>query len=395
MKASNHRVNDIETSPSLPLVSVIVPNYKHERYLGTRLRTIAQQEYQRVEIILLDDASPDNSREILRNFASSCEKVTALQTNEANTGLPIQQWIKGVSLAKGDYIWIAESDDEAEPEFLTELLSMFSKHPSAGFVYCDSQVIDEKGKVISRYDYNSSHYSSRQLWKNNFCVNGKDFVINYMSYRNLIPNVSAILFKSSVLRRYLKMSSYKYCADWELYNRILLSHDIAFSQKAMNKFRKHNQTTRWHNKKSYEMELKEKFALLKSLKHDLALDSRAQNNIASSLGLIFENRHKHKKVEALCKSVSQLDKAQIETFYLFGANDIAERVIDTSIAMGITPVVIDSFKAGQTCKGIKVRAFKRYDFSPSSVVVICSLSHQNAMQKLLEQHEFEGLVLRV
>ena len=110
---------------------------------------------------------------------------------------------------------------------------------------------------------------------------------------------------------------------------------------------------------------------------------------------IFENRHKHKKVEALCKSVSQLDKAQIETFYLFGANDIAERVIDTSIAMGITPVVIDSFKAGQTCKGIKVRAFKRYDFSPSNVVVICSLSHQNAMQKLLEQHEFEGLVLRV
>ena len=378
-----------------PLISVIVPSYRHEDFLIQRLNTISEQTYENIEIILLDDASPDNSGNILTRFASTCEKVVALDINEKNSGLPIHQWVKGLSLARGEYIWIAESDDESEPEFLSELLCLLTRNPSAGMAYCDSQVIDEKGHHIAKYDYTSTQYADDGLWESDFCMHGRDFVASYMVFRNLIPNVSAVLFRASVLKAYLCESQLKYSADWALYNKILLSHDIAFSCAAMNKFRKHIQTTRWHNKKSYAMELKEKFTLLKSLKHDLALDSRAQNNIASSLSFIFENRHKHKKVEALCKSVSQLDKAQIETLYLFGANDIAERVIDTSIAMGITPVVIDSFKAGQTCKGLNVSALKGYDLSPSSVVVICSLSHQDAMQTLLEQHEFKGLVLRV
>lgn len=378
-----------------PLISVIVPSYRHEDFLIQRLNTISEQTYENIEIILLDDASPDNSGNILTRFASTCEKVVALDINEKNSGLPIHQWVKGLSLARGEYIWIAESDDESEPEFLSELLCLLTRNPSAGMAYCDSQVIDEKGHHIAKYDYTSTQYADDGLWESDFCMHGRDFVASYMVFRNLIPNVSAVLFRASVLKAYLCESQLKYSADWALYNKILLSHDIAFSCAAMNKFRKHIQTTRWHNKKSYAMELKEKFTLLKSLKYDLALDSRAQNNIASSLGFIFENRHKHKKVEALCKSVSQLDKAQIETLYLFGANDIAERVIDTSIAMGITPVVIDSFKAGQTCKGLNVSALKGYDLSPSSVVVICSLSHQDAMQTLLEQHEFKGLVLRV
>lgn len=378
-----------------PLISVIVPSYRHEDFLIQRLNTISEQTYENIEIILLDDASPDNSGSVLTRFASTCEKVVALDINEKNSGLPIHQWVKGLSLARGEYIWIAESDDESEPEFLSELLCLLTRNPSAGMAYCDSQVIDEKGHHIAKYDYTSTQYADDGLWESDFCMHGRDFVASYMVFRNLIPNVSAVLFRASVLKGFLCESQLKYSADWALYNKILLSHDIAFSCAAMNKFRKHIQTTRWHNKKSYAMELKEKFALLKSLKHDLALDSRAQNNIASSLGFIFENRHKHKKVEALCKSVSQLDKAQIETLYLFGANDIAERVIDTSIAMGITPVVIDSFKAGQTCKGLNVSALKRHDLSSSSVVVICSLSHQDAMQTLLEQHEFKGLVLRV
>jgi len=378
-----------------PLISVIVPSYRHESFLTQRLNTVSHQTYENIEIILLDDASPDNSGDVLTRFASTCEKVVALHINERNSGLPIHQWVKGLSLAKGEFVWIAESDDESEPEFLSELLCLLTRNPSAGMAYCDSQVIDEKGHHIAKYDYTSTQYSDNGLWESDFCMNGRDFVASYMVYRNLIPNVSAVLFRASVLKAFLCENQLKYSADWALYNKILLSHDIAFSCAAMNKFRKHIQTTRWHNKKSYAMELKEKFALLKSLKYDLALDTRAQSNIASSLGFIFENRHKYKKVEALCKSVSQLDKAQIETLYLFGANDIAERVVDTSIAMGIKPVVIDSYKVGQTCKGIDISALKRRYLSPSSVVVICSLSHQDAMQTLLEQRGFEGLVLRV
>lgn len=378
-----------------PLVSVIVPNYRHEKYLEKRLRTIVQQTYQNIEIILLDDASPDDSAKLLMNFASTCEKVSVLDINKTNSGLPILQWVKGVSSAKGEYIWIAESDDEAEPEFISELLCFLAKHPSAGFAYCDSKVVDENSDVIANYDYTSTHYSDNGLWEKDFCINGRDFVVNYMVYRNLIPNVSAVLFRTSVLKDNLCKSSLKYCADWELYNKILLSHDVAFSSNPFNRFRKHTQTTRWHNKNSYLMELREKFSLLKALKHNLASDTRMQRNIDSSLCFIFENRHKYRKVESLCGQLSQLDKARVETLYLFGANDIAERVIDTSKAMGIIPIVIDSYKAGQTCKGIDVRELEGHNLSASSVVVICSLKHQDEMDTLLKQHKFKGSVLRV
>lgn len=386
---------DNNSSYDGPLVSVIVPNYRHEKYLAKRLRTIVQQAYENIEIILLDDASQDNSEEILTLFASACDKVVALDINEKNSGQPIRQWLKGVSLAKGEYIWIAESDDEAKPDFLSELLRLLSQHPSAGIAYCDSEVIDENSRCINNYDYSSPHYNARGLWESDFFLHGRDFVAKYMTYRNVIPNVSAVLFRASVLRDNLCESSLKYCADWATYNRILLSTDIAYSHKAMNKFRKHIHTTRWHDKKSYSIELREKVALLKVLKHNPALSMSGKSNIDSSLSFIFANRHKYRRVENLCDQLSHVDKSEIDEIYIFGANDIAERVIETLSAAGITPVVLDTNKAGKTCKGVEVCELKDHHVSSMSFVVICSIRFQEAIQIQLEELGFTGRLLKV
>ncbi|NDV89856.1 glycosyltransferase [Alteromonas sp. 345S023] len=384
-----------DKSQYTPLISVIVPSYRHEKFLAERLNTISWQTYENIEIILLDDASPDNSGDILTRFASTCENVSALRINKSNSGLPIHQWVKGVSLARGEYVWIAESDDESSPEFLSELLNLLMKNPSAGMAYCDSEVIDENSHFVARYDYTSTQYADSGLWASDFCMHGRDFVANFMVFRNLIPNVSAVLFRASVLKDNLCESSLKYCADWALYNKILLSHDIAFSPAPMNKFRKHIQTTRWHDKKSYVTELREKLVLLKSLKCAFTSNASAQSNIDSSLRFIFSNRHKFKRVEYLCSQIAELNKASIKQLYIFGANDIAERAIETSLTMNIKPIVIDTFKAGQMCKGIEVTPLNVNDFSDSSVVVICSLSYQDTMQMILEERGFEGRVLRV
>lgn len=378
-----------------PLVSVIVPNYRHEKYLSKRLSTIAAQTYSNIEIILLDDKSPDNSKDILSDFASSCEKVVALQVNESNSGQSIKQWIKGVSLAKGEFIWIAESDDEAEPELVTTLLSLLMRHPSAGIAYCDSEVIDENSHVIERYDYSSRLYRNHEMWEQDFYMKGRDFVSDYMTFRNVIPNVSAVMFNASVLKMYLRECSFKFCADWALYNRILLSHDIVFTNSPLNKFRKHIQTTRWHNRKSYGLELREKFALLKSLKAAMQLDKAAQRNINASLRFIFANRHKHRRVEYLCSKLAELSITEFRQLYIFGANDIAERVVEVLLALNIEPTIMDTFKAGQTCKGIKIASLNVDTFDASDVVVICSLGHQEVMQSILDERGFKGQVLRI
>ncbi len=106
------------------LVSIILPNYNHFPYLRDRLHSIFTQSYQNFEVIILDDASTDNSLSVLNEYRSH-PKVSHFVVNGKNSGSPFKQWKKGLSLAKGDYIWIAESDDFCEPSFLeTQLQSM-------------------------------------------------------------------------------------------------------------------------------------------------------------------------------------------------------------------------------------------------------------------------------
>ena len=106
-----------------PLVSIIVPNYNHARFLRQRIESILQQEYTNYELILLDDASTDESREIMESYRNN-PHVSHICYNIVNTGSPFAQWKKGIDLAQGKYIWIAESDDYAESTFLSTTFSL-------------------------------------------------------------------------------------------------------------------------------------------------------------------------------------------------------------------------------------------------------------------------------
>ena len=100
-----------------PLVSIIVPNFNHAAFLAQRLESIYNQTFSSFEVILLDDASTDNSIEIL-NLYKNHPKTAHFIINTINSGSPFKQWQKGVELAKGELIWIAESDDYAAINFL-------------------------------------------------------------------------------------------------------------------------------------------------------------------------------------------------------------------------------------------------------------------------------------
>ena len=98
-------------------VSVIIPNYNHKDYLRQRIESVLNQTFRDFEVIILDDASTDGSKDILEQYANH-NKVTQHIFNYVNSGSVFKQWIKGIQLAKGDYVWIAESDDFADVHFL-------------------------------------------------------------------------------------------------------------------------------------------------------------------------------------------------------------------------------------------------------------------------------------
>jgi len=94
-----------------PLVTVVVPNYNHAKYLKKRLNSIYKQTYKNIEVILLDDCSTDTSRSILSKYAKKHKNNTKTIFNTKNSGGVFYQWARALESAHGDFIWIAESDD--------------------------------------------------------------------------------------------------------------------------------------------------------------------------------------------------------------------------------------------------------------------------------------------
>src|SRR5258708_27842037 len=119
-----------------PKVSVIIPNYNHARFLRQRVDGVLGQTFQNFELILLDDCSSDDSRSILSSYAG--DPRVRMEFNEANSGSAFKQWNKGVRLARGKYVWIAESDDYADERDLERLVGALDAEPDVTFAYCRS-----------------------------------------------------------------------------------------------------------------------------------------------------------------------------------------------------------------------------------------------------------------
>lgn len=227
----------------MPKVSVIVPNYNHAQYLEQRIKSILGQTFQDFDLTYLDDASSDESNAVFAKFRAQ-PQIKAI-FNEENSGSPFKQWNKGVRSTDGEYIWIAESDDVADPSFLATLVPILDQNPNVGLVYCESRQIDENNVVIRKTMKHLLKDLSINHWNDDFISNGTTEIQKYLIFKNTIPNASAVLIRRSI---YELINGAEECltlgGDWLTWFRILLNSDIAFSAKVLNSFRLHTSSVR-------------------------------------------------------------------------------------------------------------------------------------------------------
>lgn len=218
-----------------PRVSVIIPNYNHARYLRERVESILAQTLGDFEVILLDDASTDSSHSVLARYYGRPRVRIAVNAN--NSGSVFAQWNKGIAMARGDYVWIAESDDSADPEFLETLVSVLEDHPSVGFAYCQSRMINREGAFLgTASSWTSDLHSSR--WEADFVNTGLLELRDYLSIKNTVPNASAVLARRTILRQVTPVeTSYRLCGDWLHWGKMLLHGDIAYVARPLNNWR--------------------------------------------------------------------------------------------------------------------------------------------------------------
>lgn len=229
----------------IPKVSILIPNYNHKPYLQQRLDTVFDQTFQDFEVILLDDASTDGSQAILETYTNH-PKVTHLIINSYNSGSPFKQWKKGIELAKGEYIWIAESDDYCNLQFLERLLN--EMNTNIGICYSQTIDVDENGKqLLNRAEYTKEYEPN--IWLNDFKMEGAEFVEKYLSKKNVIPNASAVVFKRALLDKSVfsqTLLNMKMCGDWYFWTMIMGKIQVAFVADPLNYFRNHAAISRKH-----------------------------------------------------------------------------------------------------------------------------------------------------
>lgn len=235
----------------MPKVSIIVPNYNHARFLPKRIDSILVQTFQNFELILLDDCSTDDSRSILSEYASdSRDSRIRLEFNTENSGSPFKQWNKGVRLALGEYVWIAESDDYADPRFLERLVAVLDADPGNAFVYCRSWQVSPDGRTGEFIDPELPE-AVRRRWAEDYTADGSAECRDYMTLCNTVPNASAVLFRKAIYEDVGGADeTLQLCGDWKLWVSMAMQRRMAYIAEPLNYYRFHDASVRTRSKLS-------------------------------------------------------------------------------------------------------------------------------------------------
>lgn len=222
------------------LVSIVVASYNHAEYLVQRMGSLLAQTYRDIEIIVIEDVSPDNSLEVLRQYEKN--PLVELIVRERNGG-----WVKvsnqGIELARGEFIMFANCDDACQPQLVERLVAAMAANPSAGIAFCRSLLVDERDCILGE-DFARREAAFRRFCAADRLISGA-IMSRFLLNSCVIPNLSAALFRKKCLEEVGGFSSeYRVCSDWDLFFRIAAHHDVAFVCAPLNRFRQHPTTIR-------------------------------------------------------------------------------------------------------------------------------------------------------
>ncbi|MBA7491966.1 hypothetical protein ES702_02514 [subsurface metagenome] len=191
-----------------PKVSVCMPNYNFGHFIGQAIQSVLEQTFADFELIIVDDASTDNSVAIIKSFSD--ERVKFYQ-NEKNIGR-VKNINKCLSLASGEYVTILPSDDIYLPASLQRRVQVLDSEPGVGLVYSSAGTIDEDGTVVKEH----------HTWTQNYVLSGED-EFKRLIFGNYIPVLTVLVRRECYATLGLFNEAVTGSADSEMWLRICLN----------------------------------------------------------------------------------------------------------------------------------------------------------------------------
>jgi glycosyltransferase involved in cell wall biosynthesis len=220
-----------------PKVSVIIPNYNHSKFLRQRMDSVLNQTYRNFEVIILDDCSTDNSKEVIKTYENRPNILPPVH-NEKNSGSPFKQWQKGIALATGAWVWVAESDDIADERFLEVMINAIQDQTRVGLAYCDSKIIEGEAVLTETFASRKNKALGTDRWSKNHYAEGLDELENYLLPFGTINNSSAVLFNREILLAANPFDiNLTYIGDKYAFTKILAMSNAVYVAESMNYYR--------------------------------------------------------------------------------------------------------------------------------------------------------------
>lgn len=222
-------------SNPLPLVSFAIPSYNHEKYLGEMLDSCLAQTYPNIEVVVVDDASPDGSRQILENYVRRYPGIVRAEFNETNLG-PALTARRAVRLTRGEFIAGIGSDDVSLPHRIAAGMELMLANPSLGAVFSKAEIIDETSRTIDSpiaQVFNCAYDDIRwRLLSGNFLCG------------------PSMLVRGDVVRKISPNPSLGYVEDFDQCLRILDTHELLRVDDVWVKYRSHGKNLSVHTRET-------------------------------------------------------------------------------------------------------------------------------------------------
>jgi hypothetical protein len=198
-----------------PKLSVILPNYNHAEFLPRCVEAVLDQSFADLELVVVDDASTDNSRDILADYARRDPRVRVYH-NPENRGV-IATLNRALDLARADYVFGAASDDYVLPGYFEKAMALFAARPDAGVVVGLAECVDDDGRL---------RVMSPGVWADEAC---------FLSPRDVAPRMTACGVPGPVVWRkaaFLEAGGYhadlRWHGDWFPLQVIAFRYGVGF-----------------------------------------------------------------------------------------------------------------------------------------------------------------------
>ncbi|MBR3834611.1 MAG: glycosyltransferase [Lachnospiraceae bacterium] len=226
-----------------PLLSVVIPSYNHEKFIKQAIDSVLNQTYKNLELIVIDDGSKDSSIDIIKSYKD--DRLTLVCQENAGAHNAIN---KGLSMAKGEYLAVLNSDDIFTKDRFEIMIKEMQKKPEVGFACTYIQIIDTEGNKLGL----------KEGWKNmepwtvphpelSFKATD-DFKLNLLM-TNFTSTTSNFLFTRDLYEKIGGMRNLRFAHDWDFALRAAEVTECMMIEKPLMEYRVHSSNTISSNRK--------------------------------------------------------------------------------------------------------------------------------------------------